>query len=107
MTEETFGPTIVINPVRDLDEAVESGPTPGIMGSAPLSSPGTRTGGGRPRLRAGMVSINSWVMYAGVPALPWGGVGQSGFGRIHGADGLRSSPGPRAWCRNASLHRWC
>ena len=24
-----------------------------------------------------------------VPALPFGGVGQSGFGRIHGADGLR------------------
>jgi len=41
------------------------------------------------RLRTGMVSINSWVMYAGVPALPWGGVGESGFGRIHGPDGLR------------------
>jgi hypothetical protein len=24
-----------------------------------------------------------------VPALPFGGVGESGFGRIHGADGLR------------------
>jgi len=24
-----------------------------------------------------------------VPALPYGGVGESGFGRIHGADGLR------------------
>jgi hypothetical protein len=35
-----------------------------------------------------MVSMNSWVMYAGVSALPWGGVGQSGFGRIHGPDGL-------------------
>ena len=41
------------------------------------------------QLRVGMVSINSWVMYAGVSALPWGGVGQSGFGRIHGSDGLK------------------
>jgi aldehyde dehydrogenase (NAD+) len=24
-----------------------------------------------------------------VPALPFGGTGESGFGRIHGADGLR------------------
>ena len=24
-----------------------------------------------------------------VPALPFGGIGESGFGRIHGADGLR------------------
>jgi hypothetical protein len=25
----------------------------------------------------------------GIPALPFGGVGDSGFGRIHGADGLK------------------
>jgi hypothetical protein len=35
------------------------------------------------------VSMNSWLMYAAVADLPWGGVGESGFGRIHGADGLR------------------
>jgi len=39
--------------------------------------------------RAGMTSINSVIGYATVPALPYGGVGDSGFGRIHGADGLR------------------
>jgi hypothetical protein len=27
--------------------------------------------------------------FAGVPSLPFGGSGDSGFGRIHGADGLR------------------
>jgi aldehyde dehydrogenase (NAD+) len=36
-----------------------------------------------------MVSINSVISYAAVPSLPFGGVGDSGFGRIHGADGLR------------------
>jgi aldehyde dehydrogenase (NAD+) len=36
-----------------------------------------------------MTSVNSVVAFAGVPALPFGGVGQSGFGRIHGADGLK------------------
>ena len=36
-----------------------------------------------------MTSINSVITFASVPALPFGGVGDSGFGRIHGADGLR------------------
>ena len=41
------------------------------------------------RLRAGMTSINAVQAFAAVPALPFGGVGESGFGRIHGEDGLR------------------
>jgi hypothetical protein len=36
-----------------------------------------------------MTAINSVIAFAIVPALPFGGVGESGFGRIHGADGLR------------------
>ncbi len=41
------------------------------------------------RLRCGMVSVNGVISFAAVPALPFGGVGDSGFGRIHGPDGLR------------------
>ena len=29
------------------------------------------------------------ISFAAIPALPFGGVGDSGFGRIHGPDGLR------------------
>jgi hypothetical protein len=29
------------------------------------------------------------MAYAGIPALPFGGVGESGFGRIHGEEGIR------------------
>jgi hypothetical protein len=36
-----------------------------------------------------MTAINAVIAFAGVPSLPFGGVGDSGFGRIHGADGLR------------------
>src|SRR5690606_39854558 len=41
------------------------------------------------RLRSGMTSINSVQTFAMVGALPFGGRGDSGFGRIHGPDGLR------------------
>ena len=41
------------------------------------------------RMRSGMTSINSVLTFASVPALPFGGVGDSGFGRIHGEDGLK------------------
>jgi len=40
-------------------------------------------------LRAGMTSVNAVIAFAAVPSLPFGGSGESGFGRIHGADGLR------------------
>jgi hypothetical protein len=51
------------------------------------------------RLRCGMVSINSVIAFAGIPALPFGGVGDSGFGRIHGEDGLRAFTRPKAVAR--------
>ena len=42
-----------------------------------------------------MVSINSAITFAMVPEIPFGGVRDSGFGRIHGEDGLREFAWPR------------
>jgi succinate-semialdehyde dehydrogenase/glutarate-semialdehyde dehydrogenase len=36
-----------------------------------------------------MVAVNSTLTFTGMGSLPFGGVGDSGFGRIHGEDGLR------------------
>jgi aldehyde dehydrogenase (NAD+) len=88
VTDETFGPTVVINRVRDVAEAVErANASRYALGAAVFA----RTGGPElaARLRAGMVSVNSVLSFAAVPALPFGGSGDSGFGRIHGEDGLR------------------
>jgi aldehyde dehydrogenase (NAD+) len=41
------------------------------------------------RIRSGMTAINSVISFAAVPSLPFGGVGDSGFGRIHGPEGLK------------------
>ncbi|KAA0082472.1 aldehyde dehydrogenase family protein [Mycolicibacterium sp. P9-64] len=88
MTDETFGPTLAINPVKNMDEAIEltNATNYGLAGAVFAKKNGVDIAR---RVRSGMTSINSVVSFAGVPALPFGGVGQSGFGRIHGPDGLK------------------
>ncbi|GAA2626026.1 aldehyde dehydrogenase family protein [Paractinoplanes durhamensis] len=90
VTEETFGPTVVVNPVGSLDEAVSLANATSFGLAASIFSKDTgRSRALARRLRTGAASINSVLGFAGVPALPFGGVGDSGFGRVHGADGLR------------------
>jgi acyl-CoA reductase-like NAD-dependent aldehyde dehydrogenase len=86
--EETFGPTITVNRVRDVDEAVEraNALTYGLGGSV---FGRRRAVAVARRLRSGMAAVNSTLTFAGMSTLPFGGVGDSGFGRIHGEDGLR------------------
>jgi len=93
--EETFGPTLTITKVRDVDEAIErANANPFGLGGAVFSAKqGEQIAD---RLSCGMVSINSAITYATVPGLPFGGVRNSGFGRIHGPDGLREFAWPRA-----------
>ena len=50
-------------------------------------------------MRAGGTTINSVLTFVGIPALPFGGVGDSGFGRFHGDDGLREFTRPKATTR--------
>ena len=50
-------------------------------------------------LRSGMTAVNSVIAFASVPSLPFGGSGDSGFGRIHGADGLREFTRPKSITR--------
>jgi acyl-CoA reductase-like NAD-dependent aldehyde dehydrogenase len=98
VTEETFGPLMVINRVRDMDEAVQlaNGTDYGLGATVFAKRRGAEIA---EALRCGMVSVNSVIAFAGIPALPFGGVGASGFGRIHGEDGLREFTSPRAVAR--------
>jgi acyl-CoA reductase-like NAD-dependent aldehyde dehydrogenase len=89
-TEETFGPVLPIVRVPDDEEAVRRVNEEGHNLTA---SVWTRS---RPRgeriasqLRAGTVSINDHAATAGAPWTPWGGVGESGYGRLNGILGLR------------------
>ena len=86
--EETFGPTMTITRVADMDEAVEKANASRYgLGSTVFAKARAMEIAGR--LRSGMTAVNSVIAFAGIPSLPFGGVGDSGFGRIHGPDGLK------------------
>ena len=88
MTEETFGPVIPIAKVASLDDALRlANDSRYGLGSSVFGNKGAR--GVADKLRAGMTSINSVMAFAGMPTLPFGGIGDSGFGRIHGDEGIR------------------
>jgi len=98
--EETFGPTITVHKVKDLEEALEKANRTGYgLAGTIFSKNKARAMDLARRMRSGMTSINAFAAYATVAALPFGGVGESGFGRIHGADGLREFTRPKAITR--------
>ena len=100
VTEETFGPTVTVTPVVNLAEAVSFANAGRYgLGSAVFAKDRSAAMTAARTLRTGMTSINSVIGFATVPALPFGGVGESGFGRIHGADGLREFARPKAITR--------
>jgi succinate-semialdehyde dehydrogenase / glutarate-semialdehyde dehydrogenase len=86
--EETFGPVLVINTVPDIDEAVRraNGTAFGLGSSVYSARRGPAIAS---RLRAGGTTINSVLTFVGLSSIPFGGVGESGFGRFHGDAGLR------------------
>lgn len=87
--EETFGPMVTVTTVASIDEAIRlaNGTSFGLGAAVFSRSEGRRIAAA---LRCGMVSINSVIAFVSIPALPFGGVGESGFGRIHGDEGLRT-----------------
>jgi len=86
--EETFGPVVVINSVPDVDEAIRraNGTAFGLGSSVYSARHGSAIAA---RLHAGGTSINAVLSFVGMSSIPFGGVGDSGFGRFHGDAGLR------------------
>lgn len=89
--EETFGPVLPVTKVKDAEEAIRLANEHqyGLTGSVwtrdverglELAS----------RMECGQVMVNDLVAIVGNPALPFGGIKNSGFGRYHGPEGLLS-----------------
>ncbi|MCL4433776.1 MAG: aldehyde dehydrogenase family protein [Actinobacteria bacterium] len=90
MTEETFGPLLPIMKVEDEDEALRLandsryGLNASIFAKDPRTIEKLVAG-----IRSGNVCVNDVMISYGIPALPFGGIGDSGFGRSHGPEGLK------------------
>lgn len=87
--EEIFGPVLTVQPFDDEDEAVAlANSTPYGLASGVQTGNLARAHRVADRLQAGIVWVNDWAMLD--PAVPFGGVKDSGFGREYGPEALQS-----------------
>lgn len=93
MREETFGPVVAIARVKDTDEAVELANDSGYgLSGTVWSRDVERATAVARRLQTGSVCINDMPMVYGMLEAPFGGLKDSGVGRVNGANG------PRDYC---------
>lgn len=90
MREETFGPVLPIMKVRDGEEGLLlANDSPYGLNSSVWSADEDRGISIANRLQSGNVCINDCIVSYAVTGLPFGGVKESGIGRVHGPEGLR------------------
>ncbi|MCL3859954.1 succinic semialdehyde dehydrogenase [Actinotalea sp. K2] len=102
-TEETFGPVVSVQRVRDDDDAlaVINGSDHGLNASVWTAdvARGRRLA---VRIEAGTVNVNDgYTAVWGSTAAPMGGVKDSGLGRRHGAEGIWST----TWTQTVAVQR--
>ncbi|MGN9837084.1 aldehyde dehydrogenase family protein [Nonomuraea sp. H19] len=87
--EEIFGPVLTVQPFDTEDEAVAmANGTPYGLAAGLQTTDLARAHRVAARLEAGIVWVNDWAMLD--PAIPFGGVKQSGYGREYGPEALES-----------------
>jgi succinate-semialdehyde dehydrogenase / glutarate-semialdehyde dehydrogenase len=104
--EEIFGPVLAVTPVADDGEALRLTESSSFGLSASIwSADAARARALARALRCGAVVINDVLANMGL-AVPYGGVGSSGYGRLLGEEGLREFVRPKSIVgTRASLQR--
>ena len=91
MQEEIFAPVLPLIEVSDLEAALRFiAERPKPLAAYLFSRSNTARQQLIERSQSGSVAFNDVIVQAGVPGLPFGGVGPSGIGRCHGEAGFRS-----------------
>ena len=87
--EETFGPILAIQTVRNPEEAIaRANDSPFALSASVWTRDTARGEAIAKRLRAGAVMVNDAISYFAIAEAPHGGCGASGWGRTHGKAGL-------------------
>jgi acyl-CoA reductase-like NAD-dependent aldehyde dehydrogenase len=101
MREETFGPVLPIMKVADAEEAIRlANDSVFALGSSVWGKRAAAQRAAR-QLRAGMVSINDTLMNGVIAGLPFGGLKDSGYGRVYGDEAIREM----TWARGVTVDR--
>ena len=81
IADETFGPVVPITPVADVEEALRRANASRYGLTASIWTADVRQAEQLARrLRAGVVTINNHSFTGAIASVPWGGVGESGWG---------------------------
>jgi len=87
--EETFGPILAIQVVKDANEAIAyANDSPFALAASIWTKSKTRGMALAAEMRVGAVMVNDAISYFGIAEAPHGGCGASGWGRTHGQAGL-------------------
>jgi len=92
MKEETFGPVISVQSFQnetDLLNQISNQNSYGLSASI-FTKEKNKARIIAKNISTGAVNVNDVLTHYGVSDLPFGGVGKSGLGRVHGKEGLRS-----------------
>jgi delta 1-pyrroline-5-carboxylate dehydrogenase len=107
MQDETFGPILPIMKVLDEAEAIHKANDNRFgLGASVWSADLERARRVAGQLQTGSVLINDTICQFAVPHLPFGGMKDSGLGRVHGQEGLMQFTQPRAMLIGDPPNAW-
>ena len=98
LNQETFGPVMTIQPYKSKEEVINLANNTGYGLSASIFGKNKKTIKYiAKRLNVGAISINDVLTHYGIFDLPFGGIGLSGIGKVHGKEGLRAFSRQKAY----------
>ena len=101
LRQETFGPVMTIHPFRSDTEVVKKINFSGYGLSASIfGKDKKRMHYIAKKIKTGTICFNDVLTNYGISDLPFGGIGLSGIGKVHGQEGVRSFSLQKSYLRN-------